>query len=84
MKAANRYFFVLAVALLLVNGILVFLNIQEWELYYTVNILTFFLVTFFLVNPGHDIKRKIDIAGFVLFGGFITVLLLSVADIVSP
>ena len=83
MRTYNRYIIYLALAVCLANTLLAFLGQNDLVVYFTVNVLTYLVITllYSYLNPGA--KKALNTMGVVLFAGFIVVVSLKVIGILS-
>ncbi len=83
MRIYNNYVLSLAIAACSINLILAFWGQEDLEVYFTVNIISYLIITLLYVYLNPKARRALNAIGFVLFGGFMVIVTLKVVEIIS-
>lgn len=83
MKIFNNYILSLSVITCLIDVVLGFWGQEDLEVYFTVNIIAFLIITLLYVYLNPSARRALNAIGFVLFGGFMVIVALKVMEIIS-
>ena len=81
MRIYNKYVVSLALAACLVNTSLAFWGQNDLGLYFTVNIITYLIITLLYVYISPRARRVLNTTGIVLFAGFMVIVVLTVMEI---
>ena len=83
MRIYNTYVMSLALLACAINTILAFWGQDNLEIYFTINIISYLVVTLLYVYLNPKAKKALNAIGFVLFGGFLIIVALKVIEIIS-
>lgn len=83
MRIYNKYVISLALAGCLINILLAFLGQNNLEVYLTINIIAYLMITLLYVYLNPRVRRALNSVGAVLFASFMVIVVLKVMDIVS-
>ena len=83
MKIFNNYILSLSIVSCLIDIILGFWGQKDLEVYFTVNIIVFLIITLLYVYLNPKARRALNSIGFVLFGGFMVIVAIKVMAIIS-
>lgn len=83
MRIYNLYIVSLALASCLVNALLAFSGQTELEIYFTVNIVIYLVITLLFTYFNPRAKRTLNTIGVVLSAGFIVIVALKAVEILS-
>ncbi len=83
MRVYNRYVLYLAIATGLVNTLLAFGGQENLDVYFTVNIIAYLVITLLYVYLNPRARRSLDIIGYMLFSGFVVIVVIKVVHILS-
>ena len=81
MRVYNRYLFVLAVAFTLSTTILAAYGQSHLDAYFTVYVIEYLITTLLFVYIDPRARKLLDGFGYVLFGGFLVIVLSKVIEI---
>ena len=82
MRIYNRYVVSLVLACCLINTVLAFLGRNDLEIYLTINVVAYLVITLLYVSLNPRVRRALNPVGAVLFAGFIVMVLVKVLGIV--
>lgn len=82
MRIYNRYVVSLVLACCLINTLLAFLGRNDLEIYLTINIVAYLVITLLYVSLNPRVRRALNPVGAVLFAGFIVMVVVEVLGIV--
>lgn len=77
----NRYLLTLATLFALSTALLAAYGQTKLDAYFTVYVLEYLITTLLFVYLDPRARRLLDIAGYVLFGGFLAIVILKVIAI---
>ncbi|MDO8688201.1 MAG: hypothetical protein Q7K41_06410 [Dehalococcoidales bacterium] len=83
MRIYNKYIISLALASGLINTALAFLEQTDLGLYFTVNIITYLVITLFYVYLNPRARGALNTVSVVFFAGFLVVISLKLMEIIS-
>ena len=83
MKIYNKYIIILALSSSLINTLLAFLGQNDLEVYFTINIIAYLVITLLYVYLNPRARRALNTIGVVLFSGFMVIIVLKVIEILS-
>jgi len=83
LRIYNKYIISLALASGLINTALAFLEQTDLGLYFTVNIITYLVITLFYVYLNPRARGALNTVGVVFFAGFVVVIALKLMEIIS-
>ena len=83
MRIYNKYIVSLAVAAGLINTLLAFAGQNNLEIYFTVNIIAFLVITLLYVYLNPRARRALNTIGVVLFAGFMIIVVFNVVKMLS-
>lgn len=83
MRIYNKYVVSLVLAASLINTSLAFFGQNELALYFTINIITFLVITLLYVYFTPRARRVLNTIGVVLFAGFIVIVVLKAMEFLS-
>jgi hypothetical protein len=81
MRIYNRYLLVLAGAFTLSTPLLAAYGQDKLDAYFTVYVIEYLVVTLLFVYLDSRTRRLLDGLGYVLFGGFLAIVLFKVLEI---
>ena len=81
MTLYNRYLMVLAALFFLSTTILAAYGQGRLDAYFTVYVIEYLITTLLFVNLDPRARRLLDTAGYVLFGGFMVIVILKIVEI---
>ena len=81
MRLYNRYLIVLSLVFTLSTTILASYGQNHLDAYFTAYVIEYLIVTLLFVYLDPRAKRLLDGLGYVLFGGFLAIVLVKVIDI---
>lgn len=83
MRVYNKYIILLAVITCLLNVLLAFSGQDRLEIYCTVNLIAYLVITmlYAYLNPGA--KRALGAVGAVAFAGFMVIIVIRVLEILA-
>ena len=81
MRIYNRYVVSLVLACCLINTLLAFLGRNDLEIYLTINIVAYLVITLLYVSLNPRVRRALNPVGAVLFAGFIVMVVVEVLGI---
>ena len=81
MRIYNKYAVSLALACCLINTLLAFLGQNNLEIYLTINIVAYLVITLLYVYLNPRARRALNTVGSVLFAGFMVIVVLKVIEI---
>ncbi len=67
----------------LINTLLAFLNQNDLEVYFVINIIAYLLITLLYVYLNPRARRALNTVGAVVFAGFMVIVVLEVMEILS-
>jgi len=82
LRIYNRYLVSLVLACCLINTLLAFLGRNDLEIYLTINIIAYLVITLLYVALNPRVRRALNPVGAVLFAGFIVMVVVEVLGIV--
>jgi len=82
LRIYNRYVVSLVLACCLINTLLAFLGRNDLEIYLTINIVAYLVITLLYVSLNPRVRRALNPVGAVLFAGFIVMVVVEVLGIV--
>jgi len=82
LRIYNRYIVSLVLACCLINTLLAFLGRNDLEIYLTINIVAYLVITLLYVSLNPRVRRALNPVGAVLFAGFIVMVVVEVLGIV--
>lgn len=83
MRIYNKYIISLAIASGLINSALAFLGQTDLGLYFTVNIITYLVITLLYVYLNPRARGALNTVSVVFFAGFMVVVALKVMEFIS-
>lgn len=83
MRIYNQYIITIVVAAGLINTLLAFLGQNNLEVYFTVNIIAYFIITLLYVYLNPRARRALNTISAVLFAGFMVIVVLNAVEIIS-
>ena len=83
MRVYNLYVVTLVLVFSLINIILALAGQEELEVYFTVNIIAYLVVSLLYVYLNPRARRILNTMGGVLFGGFLVIVALKVIEILG-
>jgi TRAP-type C4-dicarboxylate transport system permease small subunit len=83
LRIYNRYILYLAIAAAVVNAALAFAGQEDLGVYFAVNVIAYLVITLLYVYLNPRARRALDVIGYVLFSGFLVIVAIKVAGIVS-
>ena len=83
MRVYNKYIISLTLASCLINTLLAFFGQDTLEIYFTMNIIIYLVITLLYVYLNPRAKRALNTIGFVLFGSFMVMVSFKVVEIIS-
>ncbi len=83
MRIYNLYVLTLVLVLSLINIILALFGQEELEVYFTVNIIAYLVVSLLYVYLNPRARRILNTMGGVLFSGFLVIVALKVIEILG-
>ena len=83
MRIYNKYIVSLALASCLINSLLALFGQNDLEIYFTVNIVTYFAITLLYVHFNPRARKALNTVTAVFFAGFMVTLVLKSLDILS-
>ena len=83
MRIYNKYIIILALSSCLINTLLAFFSQNNLEIYFTINIIAYLIITLLYVYLNPRARRALNTIGVVLFGGFMVIIVLKVIGILS-
>ena len=83
MRIYNKYLISLVLAACLINISLAFAGQNDLELYFTVNIITYLVITLLYVYFNPRARRALNTISAVLLAGFMVIVVLKVMVILS-
>ncbi len=83
MRIYNKYVISLTLASCLINTLLAFVGQNNLEIYFTVNIIAFLVITLLYVYLNPRARKALSTAGAVLFAGFMVIVVIKAIEIVS-
>ena len=83
MRIYNKYIIILALSSSLINILLAFFGQENLEIYFTLNIIAFLVITLLYVYLNPRARRALNTIGVVLFSGFMVIIVLKVIQILS-
>jgi hypothetical protein len=81
MRVYNRYLLVLAAAFTLSTTLLAFYGQDKLDAYFTAYVIEYLVVTLLFVYLDPRTRRLLDGLSYVLFGGFLVIVLFKVLEI---
>ena len=82
MRIYNRYVIALALASGLINTLLAFSGQNNLEIYFTVNVLAYLVITLLYVYLNPRARRALNTIAVVLFAGFMVIVAFNVIGII--
>ncbi len=83
MRIYNKYVVSLVIASGLINTLLAFFDQNDLSIYFTVNIITYLVITLLYVYLNPRARRALNTVSAVLFTGFMIIVTLKVMEILS-
>ena len=83
MRIYNKYIIILALSSFLINILLAFFGQNNLEIYFTINIIVYLVITLLYVHLNPRARRALNTIGAVLFSGFMVIIVLKVIQILS-
>ncbi|MBN2098512.1 MAG: hypothetical protein JW753_02835 [Dehalococcoidia bacterium] len=83
MRIYNRYILYLAIAAAVLNTALAFAGQEGLGVYFAVNVIAYLVITLLYVYLNPRARRALDTIGYILFSGFLVVVAIEVAGILS-
>ena len=83
MRIYNRYILCLAIATGVLSAALAFAGQEDLGLYFAVDVIAYLVITLLYVYLNPRARRALDIIGYILFSGFLVVVSIEVAGILS-
>jgi len=77
----NRYLVILAALFFLTTTILAAYGQDRLDAYFTAYVIEYLIITLLFVYLDPRARRLLDAAGYVLFGGFMLIVILKVVEI---
>lgn len=81
MTLYNRYLVILAALFFLSTSIMAAYDQDRLDAYFTVYVIEYLITTLLFVYLDPKARRLLDAAGYVLFGGFMLIVILKVGEI---
>jgi hypothetical protein len=81
MRIYNRYLLALAAAFTLSTTLLAAYGQDKLDAYFTAYVIEYLIVTLLFVYLDPRMRRQLDGLGYVLFGGFVAIVLLKVLEV---
>ena len=83
MRIYNRYILYLAIATGVLNVALAFAGQNDLGVYFAINVIVYLVITLLYVYLNPRARGALDTIGFMLFSGFMVVVAIRVAGILS-
>jgi len=83
LRTYNRYILYLAIAGGVLNTALAFAGQEDLGVYLAVNVIAYLVITLLYVYLNPRARRALDTIGYILFSGFLVVVAIEVAGILS-
>ncbi len=83
MRIYNKYVVSLVLTSCLINTLLAFFNQNDLEIYFTINIIAYLVVTLLYVYLNPRARRALNPVGAVLFAGFMVIVALKAMEYLS-
>ncbi len=83
MRIYNKYVVSLVLISCLINTLLTFFNQNDLEIYFTINIIAYLVVTLLYVYLNPRARRALNPVGAVLFAGFMVIVALKAMEYLS-
>jgi uncharacterized membrane protein YgdD (TMEM256/DUF423 family) len=83
LRTYNRYILYLAAAAAILNSSLAFANQEDLGVYFAANVIAYLIITLLHVYLNPRARRALDTIGYILFSGFLVVVAIEVAGILS-
>jgi len=83
LRIYNRYILALVICASLINVVLAFWGQTDLEVYFTVNIIGYLIITLLYVYLNPKAKRALNTISFVLFGCFMVIVTFKVMEIIT-
>jgi len=83
LRIYNKYVVSLALASCLINTLLAFFGQNDLEMYFTINIIAYLVITLLYVYLNPRARRALNSVGAVLFASFMVIVVLKVMGILS-
>ena len=81
MRIHNKYIISLALAFSLINTLLAFAGQNNLEIYFTINIIAYLVITLLYVYLNPRARQALNTVVAVLFAGFMVIVALKVTEI---
>jgi predicted membrane channel-forming protein YqfA (hemolysin III family) len=83
LRTYNWYIIYLALASCLINTLLAVWGQKDLSVYFVVNVIAYLVITLLYVYLNPRARRALDTIGYMLFGGFMVIVVLKVVEILS-
>jgi uncharacterized membrane protein YgdD (TMEM256/DUF423 family) len=83
LRIYNRYILYMAIAAAVINAALAFAGQEDLGVYFAVNAIAYLVITLLYVYLNPRARRALDTIGYILFSGFLVVVAIEVAGILS-
>jgi len=83
LRIYNKYIVSLVLVSCLINTLLAFLGQDELEIYFTINIIVYLVITLLYVYFNPRARRALSTITTVLFAGFMVIVVFKVMEILS-
>ena len=83
MRIYNKYIIILALSSSLINTLLAFFGQNDLEIYFTINIIAYLVITLLYVYLNPRARKALNTIGVVLFGGFMVIIVFKAIEILS-
>ncbi|MDP3879521.1 MAG: hypothetical protein Q8Q07_04340 [Dehalococcoidales bacterium] len=83
MRIYNKYLILLAIAAGLINTLLAFLGSDDLQIYFTVNIIAYLIITLLYVHLNPRARRALSSVGVGLSAGFMVMVTMTIIKILS-
>ena len=83
MRIYNKYVVSLALSACLINTLLAFFGQNDLTIYFTINIITYLVITLLYVYLNPRARRALNTVSAALFAGFMVIVVLKVIEVLS-
>ncbi|MFC1904339.1 hypothetical protein ACFLXT_01025 [Chloroflexota bacterium] len=83
MRIYNKYVVSLVLVSCLINTLLALFGQNNLEIYFTINLIAYLVITLLYVYFNPRARRALDTIGIVLFAGFMVIVAIKVMEIMS-
>jgi TRAP-type C4-dicarboxylate transport system permease small subunit len=83
LRIYDRYILYLAIATGVLNVALAFAGQEDLGVYFAINVIAYLVITLLYVYLNPRARRALDTIGYMLFSGFLVIVAIKVAGILS-